>query len=102
MAILKADKRELGLNRPNSDMKFYKSTSIKSGLNGDIDTVQSTHFLKNQSNTFLTQKASLKTNEFKLLRGRKASHAPEMTKLDFLNRQEDKISRNNFSFSKNF
>ena len=46
MAILKADKREMALNRPNSDLKFYKSSSIKSGLNGDIDTVNSTNFLK--------------------------------------------------------
>ena len=36
MAILKADKMEVALNRPNSDMKFYKDQSQKSMLNGDL------------------------------------------------------------------
>ena len=103
MKILKSDRRDMALNRPNSDMKFYKSSSIKSGLNGDIETNNSTAFINaKQSNTFLTQNASLRSNEIKLLRGRKASHNPQMTKLDFLNRQEDNVSRNQFSFSNNF
>jgi len=105
MAILKADKLEIALNRPNSDMKFYKSSSIKNGmLNGDLDTNNSTTFLKagNQSNTFLTQNASLRSNGLKNLHSRKASHAPAMAKLDFLNRQEEPSSRNKFSISNNF
>lgn len=81
MAILKSDKIEVALNRPNSDMKFYKSSSIKSGLNGDLHTNNSTKFLQaGQSGTFLTQNVSMRSNEIILINGRnhgrKASHAP--------------------------
>ena len=93
MAILKADKIEPMLNSPASSRKFFKSPSLKSqliGMGADLDPVNSTtNFMPAGSNAFLTQNASMKSNDLKSLRGRKASHAPQLPQLDYVNRQEE-------------
>ena len=63
-------------------------------MGADLDPVNSTtNFMPAGSNAFLTQNASMKSNDLKSLRGRKASHAPQLPQLDYVNRQEEQSSR---------